>query len=66
MDESQIKQKREAMNKEFKRLRNKKAYEKRKQEKFFCEVCATKIDKLYIEKHFQTTKHKKREALFNE
>ena len=66
MEESQIKQKREAINKQIKKLQNRRAYEKRKQEKIYCEVCARKVDRLYIDKHLETTKHKRREELLNE
>jgi hypothetical protein len=54
-----MKLKRAEIRKAVKKETNRQAYEKRKEQKVICEVCAAEFDKYWEKKHFESNRHRK-------
>lgn len=64
LSDEELKQQRNEMKRQAKKERNKKQYEKTKEECQVCAVCGCKVSKYYFQKHLETTRHKNWKLLY--
>lgn len=65
LSNEELKQKRDEIKRQAKKERNKKQYEKTKEDSVICGVCACRVSKYYMSKHLETARHKNWELLQN-